>query len=540
MKSDAKTAERPPRGATEDAPVSRRARPRLGGALSALLALLWAAPLLAQGIEPTEADPAEPAEPAKAQGDEPAEARRKRLARLGTGRISLPEPIGEVYGLGPLVERGLEANPQLVARKHAELFAGLRQDEADWAYAPKFELTSALTAVPAEADFNEVGTNLESFFELDIGPLSTSSLKVLVPIYSFGKLAAAVDLAELGVDQAALETEEQRLKIITQIREAYYSVQLGKTIQATMADGLAIMQEEIERLNEAREFGDEEVDVVALRKLQMTEADIAARLVDNDRLIRLAKASLGVLVQLDPAAFDVPAFDEDVDTSVLLPLARYQSLALEHRVDLNLLSKAVRARELQVDLAFADFLPDVFFALDFSLGVSTEEAPNQKGFVVAEGGNLPLEVEPLSDPYNFTRLGFVVGLRLKLDPANQTFKYKEAKAKLAETRALQEAAIGGVALDIEKSWVEADDERRKIEILDRKFKAADRWRKQVAVSFESGGASLNDFLLPLKAYYEARLSLLAARYSFRVAMAKLGQKVGLTDVEALALDPGAP
>jgi outer membrane protein TolC len=462
--------------------------------------------------------------------------RRKKLARLGTGRVRLAKPVGEVYSLQGLVERGMSVNPELVARRYAEVFAELRTQEADWARFPKFDITSSLTAVPAEADFDEVGKNLESFAALDIGPLSVNSVKLVVPIYSFGKISMASELADLGVDQAQLETRKKRLRILTQLREAYYSVQLGKQIKATMADGVDIIREEIERQDEAREFGDDEVDVVQLRKLQMYEADILTKLVDNDRLIRLTKAALGVLVDLDVNTFDVPPFEEDLDLSVLPTLAQSQSLARENRVDLQLLEAALRARKLQADLAFTAFLPDIFFALDFSVGLSTEEAPNQNGFVVQGDGapNLPLEVEPLSDPYNFTRLGFVVGARLRVDPVNQSFKYREARAKLAETRALRRAAIAGVNLDIERAWVEANDNKRKVEILGRRFKAADRWRKQMAVAFESGGAEFKDFLQPIKAYYEAKLLLLGAKYNFRVSMAKLGEKVGVTNLGSIA------
>lgn len=195
------------------------------------------------------------------------ETRRKRLVKLATGDFSLPAPVGKVYSLEALIDRTLEQNPAMVARKHAELFAAHQRSEADWAYGPMVKVDSTFTVVPAETDINRVQGNLEKYFNLDIGPFSASTVRVIIPIYTFGKIEAARDLAQLGVERGALETRKQRLKLISQTRQAYLSLQLGKHIKAVTADGQAVIKQEIERQLEAREFGDEEIDIVQLRKL---------------------------------------------------------------------------------------------------------------------------------------------------------------------------------------------------------------------------------------------------------------------------------
>lgn len=522
----------------EGTPSRRRWRPVLG--LIVMLLVLHAGPALAQDDEtPVEASSASDASDDDAGGGDE-ESRRRRLARLGSDKVRLPPPTGEVYPLEALLERGMEVNPLMVARRHAELFAQYRTEEAAWARAPKFDITTTITAVPNKTDFNEVQSNLTRYLNLDIGPLSATSIRLAVPIYSFGKLSIAAELADLGVEQAELETREERLKLLTQIREAYYAYQLGKHIQAIMKDVVELMREEIERQDEAREFGDENVDIEALRKLQIFETELSEKVIDNQRLIDLSKAALATLVLMERDQFDVPPFEEEANVEALLPLESYQDTARRHRVDLQLLERAVRARQLQADLEFSEFLPDFFFALDFSVGLSTVEAPNQRGSVIIDDESLPLEVAPLNDPFNFTRLGFLFGLRLKIDPANQYWKLQEAEARLAETRHQRQAAINGVMLDIEKAWAEADSHRQKLDARERRLKAADRWRKQVAIAYQSGGANLDDFMEPLKKYFEARLLVLAAQYDYKVAMARLGRKVGVTDVEALAQEAAAP
>lgn len=499
------------------------------------LSTLTAATALAQ--EKVEAEP----EDSDSSSDDE-EKRKKRLARLGSGRVNHPEPIGEVFAVDALADRAMEVHPLLVAQESKRFFAEMRKNEADWAFFPKFEVTSALTVVPNAPDpdaVNNAGSAFQQYIELDIGPLSTTSLRVLLPIYTFGKVSTARDLAQLGIDQADLEMKKERVKIAAQIREAYYGLQLGKMIMAIMNDGREVIKDEIAAQNEAREFGDEDVDVVELRKLQIFDAELDARMVDTERLVKLTRKALAILVQMEPDAFDVPRFDEDIDPNEFPDLETCQRLTRENRPDIVLLNKAVAARQLQVDLAESNFYPDVFAAFDLSYSYSTADPPFQTGTTAA---GEEIELAPLFDPYNFTRFGFILGLRLKIDPANRYWKMEQAEAQLAETRALQDAALKGIELAVEKRWTETQDLLSKVQIHERRLKAAERWRNQVGIAFQSGGAELKDMIDPLKAFYEARLLLLQARYEYRVSMAKLSQEAGVEDLEAIVsnLNPESP
>jgi len=470
--------------------------------------------------------------------DESDSERRKRLARLGSGQVRYQAPIGEVHSLEAMVERVMEVNPQVVARQYTRLYATLRQDEANWWWFPEFEVGGKLTYVPHETDFNEVGSNLSQYVNLDIGPLVQGSLRIVFPITTFGKVDTLQELAALGIDQADIEERKLRLELIRKVREAYLSVQLGKLLEALSADGNTLIKEEIARLDEAREFGDEAVDIEELRKLQIYEAELDTKTIDTERLIRLTRAALTVLAQLKSAPWDVTPFDEDLDTNTLPPLSQCLEIARQNRPDIVLLDKAVAARKLQVDLAVTKFYPDIFFAVDLGTSYSTVEAPNQTGLVASEPGEapIPFELEPLTDPFNYNRLAFALGLRLKVNPVNQYWKVQQARAQLSETEGLQAAAHEGIDLDVEKQWVEANDHRRKVEVLDRRLKAAERWRNQISVAYQSGGAEFQDFIAPLKAYYEARVLLIKSKYDYLIALAWLAEKMGVTDIENIAIE----
>lgn len=495
------------------------------------LSLLLAAPV-AEAQDKPEAAPIKvaPAEPAASSEED--QGRRKQLVRLAAGEPHYKEPTAQVYTLEALVERAMEVNPQVAARRYTQLYAEQREGEADWAMFPSIELGGRLTYVPNNPDFNAVQGNLEEYFALNIGPLFQTTVRVIFPITTFGKIDNLQELAALGVDQSELETAKLRLEIIRKVREAYLSVQLGELIEALSIDGSQVIRDEMSRMDEAREFGDEDVDVVELRKLQIYEAELGTREIDNERLIRLTHHALGTLVQLEPAAFAVTRFDEASPLQPLPTLAECLEIARGNRPDVALLEKATEARRIQLDLEIADFYPDIFFAIDSSFSLSTVDAPNQTGFVAAteDSAAIPIEVEPLNDPFNFNRFTFAFGFRLNINPVNQYWKISQARSKLDETAMLREAALQGIDLDVTRQWHEANDHRRKVELLERRLKAAERWRNQVAVAYEAGGSDFNDFITPLKSYYEARLLLIKARYDYLVAQAYLAEKLGVTQI----------
>ena len=463
------------------------------------------------------------------------EARKARLARLGAGKVKHPPPVGDVYTLESLIARSSEVHPLLIAKASRKLYAELRLEEANWGMFPKFEVTSVLSAVPNNVDFNNGASNLEKYIAFDIGPLSNNSLKIIFPVYTFGKLDSAQDLAQLGVDQAELETRKERLKLNSQLREAFYGAQLGKMIKAVMVDGVDVIKDEIARMDEAREFGDEDVDIVQLRELQIYESELDTKAVDTSRLVDLTKAALAVLAQMERDTFDIPNFDENIDPSKLPSLLRCLQLAQDSRPDVLLLQKAVAARNHQVDLATSNFYPDLFVGFDLGYSFSTINSISQEGTATdSSGQEIAINVDPLSDPFNYFRFGLILGARLKLDPANRYWKLQQARAQLAETRSLRDAALEGIDLAVEKRWREASDLLQKIAALERGLKAADRWKLQTGIAYQSGGADLKNFIKPLKAFYKARLLLLQAQYEYRVALVKLSLEIGVDDIEAIA------
>src|SRR5690554_752032 len=103
------------------------------------------------------------------------------------------------------------------ARQSSDVLAEqrARQDHARWqsyraerAWWPKIEAQTLLAPVPANADPSRIDENLDEILALNLGPLVRQTARLVVPVYTFGRVGLAQELAEIGVNVAEIQAAE--------------------------------------------------------------------------------------------------------------------------------------------------------------------------------------------------------------------------------------------------------------------------------------------------------------------------------------------
>lgn len=405
---------------------------------------------------------------------------------------------------------------------------------ADWAAGPKVRSESAIAPVPANAEPDAFGANVDEFLNLDIGPYLRQKFSVVLPVYTFGRIHTAKALAELGVDSARLEKEKAARNVEYEVRRAYYSVQLSEGFAALLGEGSKIIKDKLVEMEDAREFGDADFDTEDLRKLQVFDAEVDGRLIDNRQLRAIASAGLRYFTGHE-GGIVVEPLDETLEPPPLESLQEYLRLAEANRPDLALLAKAVRARELQLKLERRNAWPNLFVGAELGLGWSTEDlaltrvcrrvTPDSECVDTDD-----LFARPFSNSLNFFTFGIALGMRWDFDYFQHRGKVREVRAQNDEVLAQRRRARGGIEFEIEKIWTDARSALDKVEVTARRLDATRRWRDQFGLTMETGGGDIKDAVEPLKAYYEARALHLQARYEYLVARAALAQAVGVPEL----------
>ena len=409
--------------------------------------------------------------------------------------------------------------------RHAEW----QRFRAEYGWAPKLQADSTLAPVPANTDPNNLSGNFDEIAAFNIGPFFRQTVNVVIPVYTFGRLDAAEDLAQIGWENAALEARDALLDLDYQVKRAYYGLQLARTFGALLEDGDRLVSEKLEEMEEARDFGEADFKIQDFRKLEIFSADLAARGLDNHKIVVLGIAGLAYLTGETIALENIPPIDEGADSEPLESLAHYQSVAQGKRPQIAQLERAVQARRGQLDLQVAEFFPNVFVGANVTYGVSNQEIARQTVDRL-EGGQwveTDLGARPFSNPYDQFSVGILLGARWNFDYFQLYGSYKETEALLDQTLAQQEQALGAIRLEIMQLYAEADQARERIAIQARRLQAARRWRDQIGLSAQTAGADVSDALDPLKAYYEARVLHLQAIVEYKIARAALAKGIGV-------------
>ncbi len=420
--------------------------------------------------------------------------------------------------LNEAISLGLTRSPQIKAAQHATQKAALVVDQAEWAWTPKLELSSAFAPMPkvglydvdekAYSDLSEWGFFIRNAFE------------VSVPIFTFFKISTLQELAGIGLDVERLREEEQRAKVTYDVVRAFYGLQFANAAMNVADEADALLrrvENEYEKLWAAQSPSVSRTDRY---RIEIAAADMA--IATNElRLGReLAKQGLRLHTNLDDN-FRIPGMRFRADDVELLPLEEVLALAHGQRIDLQLLSQAELASERSAHLEWLKWWPD--FALVARLNYAYSNA-------VPEIEEKTIYV---SDPYNAFSFAVVLAMRWKIDPVNQVFKVAEADADLARTRAQIELARRGVALEVEKLYGEAQNAQQRVQLVYASRRAAKRFMTQELVDYEVGGGKVDDVISAVRRYIELRLHYLSALQDFRLAVARLRLATGAQSPDQL-------
>ncbi len=418
--------------------------------------------------------------------------------------------------------------------------ANWQQYRANHAWTPKLKSDTLVAPVPAEADPWNFGNNLDTLGEGRLGPFVSQKLTIVVPIFTFGRISTAQDLAALGVEKAEADRELAARDVEFQVTRAYRSMQLSKAFSDLLGEGTELVDTTLENMEEAREFGEAEFETSALRQLQVLDAELDSRVADNALLGRIAHEGLRYFTGYpDDRTVAVPSLDDVTEVPPLGTVEEYQLMARANRPELRQLEMGVKARALQAKLERSNFFPNIVILGDLGLGWSTEEIALRSVCRTPTADSACVDTQdlyarPYEDPLHLFTLGVGLGMRWELDFFQQYGKYKAAVAQNEEVAAQKRRAVGAIELEISKLWLDASTAYQKIEITSRRLEAARRWRDQYGLSVQTGGGDMKDAVDPLKAYFEAKALHLQAKYDYLVARAALAKGVGVSKLPSTA------
>jgi outer membrane protein TolC len=442
----------------------------------------------------------------------------------------------KAFTLPELLDAARRGNPGIMAGGAATNAMEAQVLEAHRNWMPSGELTSFVTAVPRikcvqdamgiDAMGREVKGDhcvatdtdpyhkdfLDTFRKLD-GVYTRTEIKLVQPVYDFGKIAAGVDAAENGVAALRQKQAGSTADVELNVRKAYWGRKLARELLDTLDEGTGYIDEAQKKIDKQLAAGSGNVTVTDRLRLRTVRAEIDARTLETKRLAELAVTGLRTLLGSEaPAELDVD--DEPFEPLEIpeRPITHYEESARLNRPEVRALDYAVKAKQALSSLEQRREYPDLALVATGSYAYAPSVDSPTNAFA--------------SNPFNGLGVGLAAFLRVPLDLGPKLARAERTRAEADETDLRRREALGGIAFEVRKAYSEVSEAQARVAAVQKGEKAGKAWVTAVAQNFAIGLAEARDFSDALTAFFTMRARYLQSVYDLNIAAAALTRATG--------------
>jgi HAE1 family hydrophobic/amphiphilic exporter-1 len=462
-----------------------------------------------------------------------------------------PPPAGPVtVDLAAAVEIALARNPALAAseERRREVAGGVREVRAD--ALPQLSALASYGASRNPAflnspDFEDI---LEQFPGGDFTPseqrLYSTGVEFSQPVYTFGKLGAAVDLAEVVVDVTEAQITVSRLDVALAAADAYYdvldareSLTVGDQQERVRRESLAVVRARYD-LGEATRLELLRAEA-ALAEVTPTIAELRGDLATAEsRLRRVLGLDPGVALVVEGAAPpQLPPLPETADftraeTAGVLatlpalagppeppPLGALTATALERRPELTDVDLQRRVLALRQRVTAAEGKPQI----------------ELEGFFGRQARLFENVSEPLYDDYRVS-----LGLSWSFfDGGRRRGQIEQLQSQARQLELARRDLEAEIRQEVEEARIDYETAVARYRAATVAAAAAREAARVARESYEQGVALQADWLDAQRQETEAGILVVEAYYDARQEAARLARALGTLPSEALPGTVGA-
>jgi outer membrane protein len=430
------------------------------------------------------------------------------LLLLGAMEAVAASPVQRLT-LEQCLERALTYSPDVTEAQTEISIAESQLAQAKAGRLPQANFTS-INGIVNGAKGNAVTGRTDNS---DLGPFSRGELEIVQPLYTFGRLSSEILAASRGVDAKRAATQSTRDATIASVKELYYNLLLSRQVKELLDEVRGNFTKALSTAEKRIEAGESTITQPDLLKLRIGLASVTREVYTLDRAIVVTRLALLRQVGI-PLTDDADITDTRLEpvTVQLQPLGLYLEQAGIHRADIAQLEAGLAARRARVEAARGAYYPSFFIAG----GVRYAKAPNRDS-----------QESPFAkDDFNYFNGGAALGLRWQLDIWMTQAKVAERAAELSKVEVQKQNATSGIALDIQRRYLEVQETQQKMDAAQEARKAVRALLATTLANFELGLGEGKDVFENLGLYARIVSDYYTSVRDYNIAAAHLTQATG--------------
>jgi outer membrane protein len=325
------------------------------------------------------------------------------------------------------------------------------------------------------------------------------------PLFTGFALISSYDLAKLGIDQARLEVELEKLDLALQVKEAYFGILKADKAFEVAKKAVESLASHVEV---AQNFYD--VGMIPINELLKAEVELSKarhELMRARNSARLARASFNTVLSRSIEA-PVQVKDILVYQEVGCDLQDYLPKALKNRPEIKTIDLAIRQTDQQIRLAKSKKYPEIAFTYDY----------------IKEGDDMTVSGDEYHDA---SRWEATVGLKWTFWEWGKTrsaVREKESVKKrfLNQKKALEDSIL----LDVKNALLDLELAREDIPTTKKAVEQAEENLRVSEERFKVQATTTTEVLDAQTLLTRARSTYYDALYNQNLAMAKLKRAIG--------------
>lgn len=328
-------------------------------------------------------------------------------------------------------------------------------------------------------------------------------LQIMQPIYTGGKITAAINMAELGREMASVNIRLSEDEVIVKVDEAYMQAVRAKELQL-VAESYYTMLVELERTVEsAVRHGLRLRNDLMKVQVKKNEAELGYQKAENGFL--LARMNLCHLTGLPLT--EASSIDIETETANKDRLTPKHTGGVEYRPEYTLLEKKVALAEQEVKLTRSDYLPNV--ALFGSVMYANGGELAGKKFIDNGSGTVGVLVKvPI---YTFGE-------------GSNKVRSAKAKAQLAAIELSEKTEL--MELEIALCRTKLEECEKEVAIAKKSYEQASENLRVSKSAYDNGMELLSDYFDAQALWRESAATLVEARCQLFLAYTKLLKATG--------------
>ncbi len=422
----------------------------------------------------------------------------------------------ERLDLPTCVERALAAAPD-VATARARVAVSERELERARAarFLPEAGVTSTLS--PVRGARGKLGGTLPSEHVIetdDLGPFSRVQLGFVQPLWTAGRITAAIDAATAGVAARLAASERTIAALVEQTKTLYYNVLLARAVEGVLADMRAALERALGAARKRRDAGDAKITELDILNLRVGAAEAAKEI---PRLQASAAAALEALRRLMGYVPDAPVDVKDArpepERVEVAPLEQYEAALFARNPQWKEVNAGVTAKEEEVKQAEAEFYPQVFVRGGFDYGYAPNRRRQTNPFV--------------HDDFNYLRgPGGALGVGWRLNFHVTAAEVAAKRAELLSVESERRSAETGLPVELRETYRRILEARAQLAELDEGRKAGRAILTLSVANFDLGIGDPAAVLQGLGLYGRVSSDYYEAVRNYNVALAGLARIMG--------------